>query len=351
MTASVAGEAAILDWIRTLGSRGPVFFPQKIGRQSLGFQPVRRESVLEFAGYHPTLAPPGKRLAPAVEVLFQYRSTPDRGLEFSPPPQPPGQILAGVRSCDLKAIHLMDRVNGAAPGDPLYLARRAGTTLLAVDCLQPCDTACFCAAVGSLGWRQGADLFLTPLEEAHYLMEALTPAGATLLAEAGFDPCPDPETHRRRAEARRANPFGRHWPVPVTELPTLLDHQWQSPVWSRHVERCFSCGTCNLVCPTCYCFDVRDDFDLAAPQEGQRQRSPDGCMLPGFAAVAGGHDFRPQPEGRQRHRVRRKFQYLGARHGGDSFCIGCGRCGRQCTAGIDIFAIVTDLIQHREMAP
>ncbi|MBF0562847.1 MAG: sulfite reductase, partial [Alphaproteobacteria bacterium] len=46
--------------------------------------------------------------------------------------------------------------------------------------------------------------------------------------------------------------------------------------------------------------------------------------------------------------VKRKFEYLIKRFGGDSFCVGCGRCGRQCTAGIDIFDIVNDLVHNAE---
>jgi CO dehydrogenase/acetyl-CoA synthase alpha subunit len=66
-------------------------------------------------------------------------------------------------------------------------------------------------------------------------------------------------------------------------------------------------------------------------------------MLPEFTVVAGGHNFRPEPAARQRHRVKRKFEYLMERFGGESFCVGCGRCGRQCTTHIDIFEIVNDV--------
>jgi Fe-S oxidoreductase len=66
-------------------------------------------------------------------------------------------------------------------------------------------------------------------------------------------------------------------------------------------------------------------------------------MLPEFAEVAGGHDFRRGAPARQRHRVKRKLEYLPAEFGG-SFCTGCGRCGTQCTVGIDIFDIASDVL-------
>ena len=72
-------------------------------------------------------------------------------------------------------------------------------------------------------------------------------------------------------------------------------------------------------------------------------------MLPEFAVVADGHDFRRDVSARQRHRVKRKFEYLPGQLG-DTFCTGCGRCGTQCTVGIDIFAIASDLLTQGRTA-
>jgi ferredoxin len=69
-------------------------------------------------------------------------------------------------------------------------------------------------------------------------------------------------------------------------------------------------------------------------------------MLPSFAVVVGGHNFRPEAAARQRHRVSRKFDYLTKKYGRGSVCVGCGRCGRQCTSHIDIYDIVSDLIKE-----
>ena len=67
-------------------------------------------------------------------------------------------------------------------------------------------------------------------------------------------------------------------------------------------------------------------------------------MLPQFAVVTGGHNFRPEPASRQRHRINRKFEYLPEKYKHGAVCVGCGRCGRQCTSHIDIYDIVSDLI-------
>ncbi len=97
-----------------------------------------------------------------------------------------------------------------------------------------------------------------------------------------------------------------------------------------------------MTCPTCICFDVLDQMDLSLG-EGERVREWDGCMLEPFAKVASGENFREEREDRLRHRFFRKYAYLYTRHG-KPFCCGCGRCVRQCLAGIDPVTVINDLI-------
>jgi sulfhydrogenase subunit beta (sulfur reductase) len=104
------------------------------------------------------------------------------------------------------------------------------------------------------------------------------------------------------------------------------------PVWEVFGEKCYSCGSCVFVCPTCYCFDVKDELDIDL-ENGRRVRVWDGCMLENFATCAGGHNFRKTRAARFRHRIFRKgvnlplkYSYYG--------CVGCGRCARDCTSSI-----------------
>lgn len=355
MRAFLAPKSSVLDWIRGLGRHQTVLFPQRTGSTSYEYRPVDERSDLALEDFDSPVpreafrastnpVPPSKTFFPAREELFRFRRCEDGRFQLIPTLDQTPRILAGVRPCDLKAIHLMDRVFTEGNADPSYLARRNNTTIIAHDCLQPCDEHCFCDAAGSLRTRTGADVFLTPLEGS-VLVECLTERGAALVQGAGFEPCADADARREWAEARRAKPFGRQLKAPVEDLPKLLARVWDSELWQRHAERCFSCGTCNLVCPTCYCFDVQDDIDLAEPSSGVRMRTWDGCMLPDFAEVAGGHNFRADPPARQRHRVKRKFEYLQNRFGEGSFCVGCGRCGHQCTVAIDIFDIVNEVAE------
>lgn len=347
MHAFLVPEEAVTTWIRQLADERSVLFPQRAGQENFRFMPVKPASVIAFHGYRPTLAPPGKKLSPAEDPLFFFRGRDAASPELHPILDHGDRILAGVRPCDLKGIALLDRVHQDGQPDPHYLTRREHTILIGCDCLAPCDERCFCAAVGSLGWRDNADLFLTPLDD-EILIEIQSSAGEDLMKGRGFPPCPDLSAVKERIEARRARPFGRQWSADVSRIQPILASGGPSHIWDKHVEACFSCGSCNLVCPTCYCFDLHDTRDLPDFQSGHRMRTADGCMLPTFAQVAGGHDFRPTAAARQKHRVKRKFEFLNVRFDTTSFCTGCGRCGRQCTADIDIFEIVGDLIDHAE---
>jgi len=93
-----------------------------------------------------------------------------------------------------------------------------------------------------------------------------------------------------------------------------------------------ACGSCVLVCPTCYCFDIRDNPDLTL-ERGERVRTWDGCLLEDFAKVASGENFRPTKPARYRHRYFKKGKYLFDRFGFVS-CVGCGRCSSNCLPDI-----------------
>ena len=70
---------------------------------------------------------------------------------------------------------------------------------------------------------------------------------------------------------------------PPELIPELLkDSYGKSGFWEKHSEKCLACGSCVLVCPTCYCFDVKDNPDLSL-EHGERIRTWDGCLLEDFA--------------------------------------------------------------------
>jgi formate hydrogenlyase subunit 6/NADH:ubiquinone oxidoreductase subunit I len=133
----------------------------------------------------------------------------------------------------------------------------------------------------------------------------------------------------------------------ITELPALLSLSYDSKVWEELGERCLACGACNIVCPTCYCFDVRDEVDFGL-RSGGRFRVWDSCQLDRFALVAGGHDFRDARAARQRHRFFRKGKYLKEKYSVVG-CVGCGRCAQACLVHISPVDTFNEL--HRRRVP
>ena len=137
----------------------------------------------------------------------------------------------------------------------------------------------------------------------------------------------DYAAHQAFLDKKQAN-FHERIPVDMRYMPELLSEAYDNLVWPATARRCFSCGSCNLVCPTCYCFDVKDETDLHL-QEGRRYRAWDGCLLEDFAKVGSGENFRKERVQRYRHRFYRKGRYLHQRYG-DIACVGCGRCASAC---------------------
>ncbi|MDI7274638.1 MAG: 4Fe-4S dicluster domain-containing protein [Anaerolineae bacterium] len=303
--------------------------------------PVRKEGKHVFAplasadevvlAYPSTILPPKKYLFPPQETLLRFRlgSPPEAEAVLDAPPL----VVVGVHPCDLRGIWATDRAFGDDHVDTNYHARRQALTIIGVDCLP--DEHCFCTSVGSHLPEAGTyDLFLTDIGDA-VTVEIGTERGRALLERyartrdaTGADLAGLQRSRRAKEAAIKAR-----LNVEVQTLPLLFESLTKSPVWEELGARCLSCGNCNLVCPTCYCFDVGDLVQLNLTA-GERVRRWDGCMLTDFATVAGGHNFRREAKNRVRHRYFRKFQYLMTRYG-RSFCTGCGRCSRACLVHIN----------------
>ena len=358
MNTYIAHLDQIESWFFTLTEKQRFFLPKKTDGSNYRFELLASKGSennhsIDLLSYKPTILPPGKNIFPDGEVLFSYHKDEQGHYHFTQGSNIEHQILAGVRACDLKGIYLMDAAFSDGIKDTHYLQRREKTNIIAFNCLSPCDKQCFCETAQSLDFQDGADIFITPLlKNEQCLIEVLTSAGSALIQNLSSEKCINPASVKEQALANRPKPFGRQFIAPVEQLSKVIHDEDADKIYQQYAERCFSCGTCNLVCPTCYCFETKDDFELDSALEkgsGNKVRHWDSCMNPGFAEVSGGHNFRAEPAARQRHRIRRKFDYLPQRFD-QTFCTGCGRCGRQCTTGIDIFDIVNDVYLSSPLA-
>ena len=292
-----------------------------------------RELQLEYA---PTVLSPKKFFFPQEEVFLEY--TPDG--QFTPKIDAKPLILFGIHPCEANALKIMDEAFAESNGDPNYLAKREAAVIICLDCKEICDENAFCSKVNSQYADAGYDLMLHDLGD-DFAITVNSEKGKDFLEHYVTTKEADSAAFEEFQNAKKTA-FSQSPPFEALDrLPEVFEANKHHPVWKEEGDRCLSCGSCIMVCPTCYCFDVADELALNLKQ-GQRIRRWDACMLSSFAAVAGGENFREHAEDRLKHRIYRKFDYLMTKHG-QSVCVGCGRCVRTCLAEISPKKIVETL--------
>ena len=299
-------------------------------RDRFTFERVTRAEDLRL-DYDVTILPPKKVFFPTVQDLVHFEGERYAGCIEAEP-----QVLLGVHFYDVKAIDMTDQLFREKFADPNYLAAREATTIVASN-VQRVSDAAFWGSIGADVAPKGHDAFLTMIEKG-YVFETRTPKGAALLEFGRF----------RIAEKSEVAAADRVNAEILEKCPERIDHPAQAvakrlwevfgdeALWEKFAEDCFSCGSCNVVCPTCYCFDVQDRWNLDQ-KSGARARSWDACLTQDFAQVSLGagatENFRDSRGERFRHRFMRKGAYLNKKLGSPA-CVGCGRCSQACTADI-----------------
>ncbi|HUN81334.1 MAG TPA: 4Fe-4S dicluster domain-containing protein [Phycisphaerae bacterium] len=315
-------------------------------------QPVNSADDLALDFTHSVYGPK-QWLLPPHETLLQFDSSDGH---FKTTPCVSGQAMALIlHPCDLHGITLLDQVFGESRPDQHYLARRSRTLLIGIDCPTLCTPEAFCRDMMDENAVEHFDVMLFPLRAAKesdgvhdYAITYGTDAGRDWLESPGARAVRVPTVREERRfeeyleEKRRAST--RKLKKGRKQLAGMLDHSYDSLIWDATAKRCYSCGSCNLVCPTCYCFDIQDECEMPLTKNS-RVRSWDSCMLRDFSLVAGGHNFRKKASQRLRHRIFRKASWIEDRTG-ISGCAGCGRCIRACTAHISIVDILNQLAEE-----
>lgn len=292
-----------------------------------------------------TVIPPKDFLFPQEEELIEYEVDDEIKVEAKVDAKP--VILLGIHPCDINGTALLDKVFAEKNLDENYLKKREYLTIIGVECLLPCSPESFCYRKGSVLPWEGFDLFLTDMGY-NFFVEVGSKKGKSLISEIARKTTPSDVKKLKKIRRKRDNLFDeeqRKLKPKLEDLPKLLRKNYDSPVWDEHGARCFNCGSCNMVCPTCYCFDVRDYIELNL-KRGNRSRFWDGCLLTDFTRVASGEIFREERGARLRHRTNRKDWYLFEKWG-KSFCTGCGRCGKAClTKIVDPLDIENELYER-----
>lgn len=321
-----------------------VVAPRSVGQNARGkaiyqFLPIERFDQM-CLDYDKTAYSAKTYFLPFHETLSQYRfDDGDFSQQIRYRIQP--RAIVGLHPCDINGLVKLDKVllSGDFPS-PYYLSRRQNTFVVGLD-HDPCDNG-FCASVGADVVSHGFDLFLTDLGD-RYFVAIDSDRGYRVVSSVEIR---DVTEHDREAymQVRQRIAAGFKTEVNIRNLPTVLDLEFESPVWQRWGDQCLSCGSCAAVCPTCYCYGIEErlSMDLTESHKDKRLYS---CNLVDFAMVAGGHNFRPTRASRLKYRY--YHQHRGFTENYDEpKCVGCNRCGDACLAGIAPPEVLADLEQE-----
>jgi NAD(P)H-flavin reductase/formate hydrogenlyase subunit 6/NADH:ubiquinone oxidoreductase subunit I len=277
-----------------------------------------------------TILPPKKYFLPTCEPLLNYNLK--KSFDAHPKLDNQPRIIIGMHPYDLIALQQTDKVYTDYQKDDFYQKRRANTIIIASDIENVSDRS-FAASMETSTVTDGYDLLLTTIGTG-YAITIGTDKGKKLLDKHATTKKITPADLKKISNFYTKLPtkYKRTLKTPKENWPKLLAANHEHAIWEEKADRCMECSSCTLVCPTCYCYDVRDTTKLNLT-DGERYRTWDGCMLKDFGKIGSGEVFRKDVKDRYRHRFYRKGNYLPARYDYVA-CVGCGRCGIACLPDI-----------------
>lgn len=302
--------------------------------------------------YDITLLPPKKFFFPPAQKLIEFD-----GEKYRDCIEPQKMVLLGVHFYDIKSLDMTDFFFSEGQPDNNYLANRNAATIIGSS-IQNISERAFWGSIGREVQAKGHDGFLTKLADQGYVFDVRSHKGESLLAYGNFRNATKQEIlSAENVNEKIMGECSSKLPFPTDDLAEKVRAEFKNEeLWDELAEKCFSCGTCNTVCPTCYCFDVHDHWNLDQ-KSGSRIRYWDACLTSEFAKVSLGsgttENFRKTRGERFRHRIMRKAVYLNEKLGGPA-CVGCGRCSTSCTADIAdpvrVYSRIMELETEAELA-
>ncbi len=331
----------LMQWVRDWQNQAKVIVPGLVDEIPL-YLVLREDQELDWDFVRPVL-PLKEFLFPPTERLFLIQKD-GKGVQLRETLPEGKQIILGARPCEARGLRILDKLFiDTQPEDPYYRRRREDTYLVGIACKSLGET-CFCTSTGGGpdDWRY-MDIFLREVDGG-FRVQIVSERGKQLLE--WIDPI---ERARLLNGLQPAEELWLPSEGPDFYLPVKEDwiNLFNIPLWMQHADRCLSCRVCAYVCPTCRCFDLRDE----PLGEGvfERIRCWDSCMSPAYRKIAGGHNPRASKDKRLRNRIYCKFYYYPHQYHWDtSACTGCGRCIEYCPVNIDIVEVLKEISGYRE---
>jgi sulfhydrogenase subunit beta (sulfur reductase) len=320
----IIGKNELESWLSGIMKERTVFAPKRVDDLIL-FRPVQSADEIVF-DYENTNLSPKELFFPRTETLFTAVPK-DGDIELTPTTVDQEVILFGIRPCDARGIAILDGPFLDEPADSLWSQHREKTTMIGLSCTKPAPQ-CFCTSMGSApNDASNVDIMLTQVEDG-YAVETITEKGEKLLQGVEL----------RESDVQPPVPTC-DVNIPAEGIVEAITKMFDDPYWSRLADRCIHCNVCAYVCPTCYCFDIRDRTDKG---KTERIRTWESCQSKGFTRIAGGYDPRADKGTRLRQRFCHKLLYFPQQFGALG-CVGCGRCVIACPVNIDIREIISDV--------
>ena len=275
---------------------------------------------------------------PPKESLFRWKKVEDGYIIEDCLNGKEKKVIFGARGCDVASLKILD-LYMMEVSDPYYASRRKETIIIGITCEYPRES-CFCTAFGGM-IPDEYDLWLTDIGD-YYFVDIGSEKGKELASMELFEKASPEDEERKRKKIERTEQEIRKMAKIELEGYQDMEDKFEDRIWEELGDTCLSCGRCNLICPTCHCFDVRDITNLDG-SAGERIRVWDSCHLLDFAKTCA-ENFRKDRYARVRYRIYDKFVFSVKRYNLYA-CVGCGRCIDSCHAGIDIRDVLRRLIR------
>ncbi len=313
----------------------------KLKNGRLSYSRITSADELKLVPSGRPLLSPKRWFYPEKEILFTYKVS--RGkVEIQDALRDllnMKRVFFGMRPCDVRSLHILDKILLGEFHDPYYGIRRENTLIIELACNEPTEY-CFCTMVGGGPYiEDGCDMIFTCISGG-FLVEVKTINGVKLMKQSEdiFREAREEEILEKEEIVKSAYSKLSDKALDFEKMHDAMIKVYDHSIWQDYSERCFSCGKCNFTCPTCHCFDIYDEVDPSL-SSGKRIRIWDSCHFLSFTKVAGGVIFRKERTSRVKQRIYHKLCYS-IDEIGEVGCIGCGRCIEVCPSKIDVREII-----------
>ncbi|MFC2145593.1 4Fe-4S dicluster domain-containing protein, partial [Actinomycetota bacterium] len=222
------------------------------------------------------------------------------------------KLLFGLKPCDIAGIKRLDVFYGEGQNkDVYYLDKRKDSIIISIGCNNPFPD-CFCTSVDGHPFDfENADIGLIEMNKGYAIVKSSEKAEKILSDSKKFigdksktedDTIAVEETIKDSEEKIK-----EYWKeIGKDKLTKIMDRSMESDVWKEITAKCISCAACTYVCPTCFCFNIRDE---QKGLKGERYRCWDYCMNSYYTLEASGHNPRADKNKRYRNKINCKYNY------------------------------------------